>query len=108
MQQYKKMIKKWLCNKTPQIWLPVPDHTNRILIIKGSWSGTTNWLFNLINQQLHIDKMYLCAKDSFEAIYQFLIKKRETASLKHFNDSKSFIEYSNVVDDIYKNIEKYN
>ena len=52
--------------------------------------------------------MYLCAKDSFEAIYQFLIKKRETASLKHFNDSKSFIEYSNVVDDIYKNIEKYN
>ena len=56
------MIKKWLCNKTLQIWLPVPDHTKRILIIKGSWSGTTNWLFNLINQQLHIDKIYLCAK----------------------------------------------
>ena len=24
------------------------------------------------------------------------------------NDSKAFIEYSNVMDDIYKNIEKYN
>ena len=29
-------------------------------------------------------------------------------SLKHFNDSKAFIEYSNDMDDIYKNIENYN
>ena len=27
---------------------------------------------------------------------------------KHFNDSKAFIEYSNHIDDIYKNIEEYN
>ena len=27
---------------------------------------------------------------------------------KHFNDSKAFIEYSNNVDDIYKNIGEYN
>ena len=29
-------------------------------------------------------------------------------SLKHFNDSKAFIESSNDMDDIYKNIEDYN
>ena len=26
----------------------------------------------------------------------------------HFNDSKVFVEYSNDMDDIYKNIEEYN
>ena len=26
----------------------------------------------------------------------------------HFNDSKVFVEYSNGMDDIYKNIEEYN
>ena len=28
--------------------------------------------------------------------------------MKHFNDSKAFIEYSNDMDDIYKTIEEYN
>ena len=28
--------------------------------------------------------------------------------LKHFNNSKAFIEYWNDMDDIYKNIEEYN
>ena len=37
-----------------------------------------------------------------------LINKRESTSLKYFNDSKAFIKYSNDLDDIYKNIEKYN
>ena len=40
--------------------------------------------------------------------YQFLINKRESTALKHFNDSKAFIEYSNNKIDIYKNIEDYN
>ena len=48
------------------------------------------------------------AKDPYEAKYQFLIKKRESTVLKHFNDSKAIIEYSNDMDDIYKNIEEYN
>ena len=55
-----------------------------------------------------IGKIYLYAKDPYEAKYQFLINKRERTSLKHFNDSKAFIEHSNDMDDIYKNIEKYN
>ena len=39
---------------------------------------------------------------------QFLIKKRESTGLKNLNDSKAFIEYSNDMDDIYKNIEEDN
>ena len=89
-------------------WPQIPDHPNRILIIGGSGSGKANSLFNLINQQPNIDKIYLYAKDPYEAKYQFLIKKREDVGTKHFNDSKTFIEYSNNMDDIYKNIEEYN
>ena len=51
---------------------------------------------------------FIYAKDLNEAKYQFLIKKCEDIGTKHFNDSKAFIEYSNDVDDIYKNIEEYN
>ena len=55
-------------------WPKIPDHPCRILIIEGSGSGKTNSLFNLINQQPDIDKIYLYAKDPYEAKYQFLIK----------------------------------
>ena len=48
------------------------------------------------------------SKDPYEAKYQLLINKKETAGLKHFNDCKAFIEYSNDMDDVYKNIEEYN
>ena len=44
----------------------------------------------------------------YEAKYQFLINKRESTGLKHFNDPKAFIEYSNYMQDVYKNIEEYN
>ena len=40
--------------------------------------------------------------------YQFLIKKRENIGLKHFNDPKAFVEYSNEMHDVYKNIDHYN
>ena len=89
-------------------WPQNPDHPYRILIIGGSGSGKTNSLFNLINHQPNIDKIYLYAKDPYEAKYQFLINKRESTGLKHLNDSKAFIIYSNDIDDIYKNIEEYN
>ena len=36
------------------------------------------------------------------------INKIEYTGLKHFNDSKNFIEYSNDLNDVYKNIEEYN
>ena len=48
------------------------------------------------------------AKDLKEAKYEFLIKKREDAGIKHLNDSNAFIECSKIMDDIYENINEYN
>ena len=48
------------------------------------------------------------AKDLYEDKYQFLIKRRESIGVKHFNDPKAFIEYSNDIQDVYKNINDYN
>ena len=58
-----------------------------------------------MNHQLDIDNIYLYAKGPYEAKYQFLIHKRESTGLKHCNDVKAFIEYSNDMDNIYINIE---
>ena len=52
--------------------------------------------------------MYLYAKDLYEPKYQFLINKTERIGLKQFNDLKAFIEYSNDMHDVYKNINDYN
>ena len=76
--------------------------------IGGSGSGKTNALLNLINNQPDIDKIYLYAKDPYEAKYQYLINKREKVGLHHFDDPKAFMEYSNHMQDVYKNIDDYN
>ena len=89
-------------------WPHIPDHPYRILIIGGSGSGKTNALFNLINNQPDIDKIYLYVKDLYEPKYQFLINERESTVLKHFNGPKAYIEYSGDVHDVYKNINDYN
>ena len=39
---------------------------------------------------------------------KYYLTRRENTGLKHFNDSKAFIEYLNDMDVIYKNIEEYN
>ena len=69
-----------------------------ILIIGGSGFGKINLLLNLINNQPDTDKIYLYAKDPYEAKYHFLINKRESIGLKH--DAKAFIEYSNDMQDV--------
>ena len=66
------------------MWPYIPDHPYRILIIGSSGFGKTNALLNLINNQLKIDKIYLYAKDPYEAKYQFLVNKRESTVLNHF------------------------
>ena len=91
-----------------QKWSYILDHPYRILIIGGSGSGKTHALLNLINSLLDIDKIDLYAKDPYEAKYQFLINKRESTGLKNFNDPKAFTEYSNDMQDVYKNIDEYN
>ena len=89
-------------------WPHIPDHPYRILIVGGSGSGKTNAFLNLINNQPDIDKIYPYAKDPYEAKYQYLINKREKVGLDPFKDSKAFMEYSNDMQNVYKNIEDYN
>ena len=48
------------------------------------------------------------AKDPYEAKYQYLINKRESVGINRFNNPKAFIEYSNGMRDIYKNIDEFN
>ena len=79
-----------------------------MLIIGVYGPRKANALVNLINHQQDVKKIYLYAKDSFEAKYQFLIKKREITGLKYLNGSTVFIEYSINMDGIYDNIEEYN
>ena len=71
-------------------------------------SGKTNVLLNLIENQPDIDKIYLYAKDPYDAKHQYLINERKGLGIDHFNDSKAFIEYSNYIHDVYKNIDAYN
>ena len=89
-------------------WPYTPDHPYRILIIGGPGSGKTNVLLNLINNQQDIDKIYLYAKDLYEAKYQHLINIREKVGIDHLDDPKAFIEYSNDMRDVYKNINECN
>ena len=49
--------------KHDEKWPYIPDHPYRTLIIGNSGSGKTNTLLNLINEQNHIDKVYLYARD---------------------------------------------
>ena len=83
----------------------------RMLIIGLSGSGKTNALLNLIKKQdddSPVDRIYLYAKDLSEPKYQFLIKKRENAGIKHLNNPSAFTEYSNTMNDVYNNINDYN
>ena len=89
-------------------WPYIPDHSHKILIIGSSESGKRNLLLNLVLNQHDIHKIYLYAKDPYEAKYQYLINITESTELKHFNVPKTFIEYSNDMQDVYKNIDEYN
>ena len=89
-------------------WSYILDHPYKILINRGSGSGKTNTLLNLINEKKDIDKIYLYAKYFSESKYEYLIKNRENAGIKHLNDSKAFIECSNTMDDVHENINDYN
>ena len=92
-------------------WPYIPDHPHRIIIIGGSRSGKTNALLNLIKEQDYhdvIDKIYLYARDLSEPKYESLIKKREDAGIKNVNNQNAFILCSNIMDDVYEDIDNYN
>ena len=48
------------------------------------------------------------AKDPYDAKYQYLIKILEKVGLEGFNYPDTFIEYSDDMQDVYKNIDGYN
>ena len=89
-------------------WPYTPDDPYRILIIGSSGSGKTNVLLNLIENQPDIEKIYLYAKDPHDIKYQYLINKGEGEGRDHFHDPRAFIEYSNDMHHVYKNINDYN
>ena len=51
--------------------------------------------------------MFIC-KRSMLSKYRYLINKRGKVGLNHYDNPKAFIEYSNDMQDVYKNIEEYN
>ena len=90
-------------NKTEQNekWPYIPEHPYRIIIIGGSGPGKTNALINLINEQKRLEW-------TFDWIlYEYFIKKREDARIKHLNNPNAFIKCSNTMDDVYENINDY-
>ena len=48
------------------------------------------------------------AKDPYEAKYQYSIKIHEKVGIDHHSDPRAYIEYSNNMHDVYKNIDYYN
>ena len=91
-------------------WSYTPDHLPRTLIIGDSGSGKIA-LLDLINEQDNcdfIDKIYLYARDLNKPKYQLLIEKHKNVRIRHFNNPNAFIECSNMIDDVYENIDDYN
>ena len=79
MIDFDDVVKESIKEHCPN-WTQIPYHPYRILTIGGSGSGKRNSLFN---QHPDIDKIYLHAKDPYEAKYQFLIKKHEDVRTKY-------------------------
>ena len=95
-------------NHSPS-WLYIPDHPYRVLIIVGTGSGKINVLLNLIKHQQHdTDKIYWYFKDPFESKYQVLVNGKEKVRIEHGKNPKSYIDYSQTIDDAYERLEGYN
>ena len=117
-QQDKRLSKKSTTNSDNYVnenktehnknWPYIPDHPYRKLIIGGSGSGKTNVLLNFLGKQPDIDKIYLYAEDPFEAKHQYLIQIRENVGIDHHNNIRAYVEYSNDMRNVYKNINYYN
>ena len=100
----KNYIQSIEINNNPN-WPYIPVHPYRILITGGSGLGKTNVLLNLIkHQRPDIDKIYLYARGPFESKYQLLINGREKVGIKTLKNPKAFIDYSQTIEDVYKNL----
>ena len=59
-------------------------------------------------QRPAIEKIYFYFKDPIESKDQLLINGKEKIGIKKLKNSKSFIDHSQAVDDIYEILESYN
>ena len=58
MINFDDVTKEYIKEHNPN-WPQILDHPYRLLVIGGSGPGKTNSLFDLINHQPNIDKIYL-------------------------------------------------
>ena len=63
-------------------------------------------MLNLITHQLpDVVKIYLYVKDPLEWKYQLLFKEREKVGIKNLKNPKAYIDYTQITDDVYENLE---
>ena len=87
-------------------WAYIFVHPYKILITGGSGSDKT--ILNLIKHQWpDIDKFYLYDKDPFKSKYQLLINGQEKVGIETLKNPKTFIDYSQTIDDVYENLKDY-
>ena len=55
-----------------------------------------------------LTRFFFYTKDLSKPNYEILIKKHGNAGIKYLSDPNAFIECSNTMDDVYKNINDYN
>ena len=79
--------------------LPIQNTNNRRLCI---WKNRCIIEFNKQSTRYLYANEDIYTKNPYEAKYDFLIDKRQNIRLKHFNDLKAFIEYSNDMQDVYQ------
>ena len=90
-------------------WPFIPDYNYKILITGSAKFGKTDVLLNLIkNQWPDIDKSYLHVKDRFKSKYWNQSKGREKVGIKKLKTLKAFIDYSQVIDNVYWYFEDCN
>ena len=95
-------------NRTIEYFLSIIWTLYDIACPLNARSGKTNALLNLVNEQYNIDRISLYAKDISEPKYGYLIKKRKDVGIKHLNDPNAYIEWFNLIDDVYEKINDYN
>ena len=52
--------------------------------------------------------IYINIEDPFELKYQLLIYGRKKIGMKTLKNPKALIDYSQTIDDVYKNLEDHN
>ena len=76
------------------------------MIIDGLQSDKTKESLNLVKHQWsHFDKTYLYDKDTFISKCYLLTKGRVEVGIMKTKYLKSFVSYSQTIDDVYENFE---